>query len=518
MSKRRAHKAGKEHAKRTRKSAPVQHSGEVTSIRAPLSSASRLSKTRDTQALPQNNSSSGKRQFGTRAKSESKPERRIVQIELKIPLRHLGARAKSPSPFRFTTADGQHIPDLHELLIRHASDAAHPGFRLRHPGQRRRRSQAEKDDLSRFVRLHFPPEADIQAIVGELRQLPEVKRADEDTGIRPAALQLDPMVGTSDQWRVIDPVTNDGFQWYIYRCNADQAWAAHNVSGQNVVIADIDAGFFLGHQDLTNVDPDHVFNAVDGTNDVTAGNHTDHGTGVLGIAGAAMNGVGIAGFAFNASLWPIQTDAGNNPPLSFNPVAHAIDWVTGEDSGGKRVVINIVVQTGKKGGNIEQDGAVNLAIRNAIAKGLVVCVAAGDGDLDAGLQDDQATPITPATGSILVAATDYDDNGNPRATGDNGEASNWGTAVTVCAPGDFDRDPTCSDSGPAMYTNTLGGTSGAAPKVAGTIALMLEANPRLTHDQVKEILVRTGSPLDPNTNRPIGAFLNTNAAVEAASA
>jgi len=69
-----------------------------------------------------------------------------------------------------------------------------------------------------------------------------------------------------------------------------------------------------------------------------------------------------------------------------------------------------------------------------------------------------------------------------------------------------------------MYTNTLGGTSGAAPKVAGTIALMLEANPRLTHDQVKEILVRTGSPLDPNTNRPIGVFLNTNAAVEAASA
>jgi subtilisin family serine protease len=517
MSKRRALKAGKKQEKRIRKSVPAQPLDEVASIRAPLSSASKLPKTRGAQALPRNNSSSGKRPFETREKSESQPERRIVQIELKTPLRHLGVRAKSPSPFRFTTGEGRHIPGLHELLIRHGLDAAHPSFRLRHPGQRRSRSQAEKDDLSRFVRLHFPPEADIQAILGELRQFPEVERADEDMGIRPAALQVDPMVGTSDQWRVIDPVTNNGFQWYIYRCGADRAWAVHNVSGQNVVIADIDAGFFLGHQDLTNVDPDHVFNAFDGTTDVTAGNHKDHGTGVLGIAGAAMNGVGIAGFAFNASLWPIQTDAGNNPPLPFNPVAHAIDWVTGEDSGGKRVVINIVVQTGDKGGNIEQDGAVNLAIRNAIAKGLVVCVAAGDGDLDAGLHDDQVTPIAPATGSILVGATDYDDNGNPRATGDNGEASNWGPAVTVCAPGDIDRDPTCS-AGPDTYTNTLGGTSGAAPKVAGTIALMLEANPDLTHDEVKEILVKKGSPPDPNTNRPIGVFLNTNAAVEAALA
>jgi subtilisin family serine protease len=460
----------------------------------------------------------GKRPPGQAKARQTPREPRIIQIELKAPLLPIGVRSKSPSPFRFKTADGQHIPGLHELLNRHALGAAHPSFRLRHPGQRRRRSQVEKDDLSRFVRLHFPPEADIQAILGELRLLPEVARASEDKGIRPAALQLDPMVGTSDQWRVIDPVTNDGFQWYIYRCGANAAWT-HNVSGQNVIIADIDAGFYLGHQDLAaNVDANHTYNAVDGTKDVTAGQNTAHGTGVLGIAGAAMNGVGIAGFAFNASLWPIQTDAGNNPPLFQNPVANAIDWVTGENLGGSRVIINIVVQTGVKGGNIEQDGAVNQAIRNAIGKGLVVCVAAGDGDLDAGLEDDQVTPITPATDSILVGATGYDNILNPRATGPNGEASNWGVAVTVSAPGDFDRDPTCSDAGPNMYTNTLGGTSGATPKVAGTIALMLEANPSLTHDEVKAILVRTGLPLPVQDNRPIGVFLNTNAAVAAALA
>jgi hypothetical protein len=35
---------------------------------------------------------------------------------------------------------------------------------------------------------------------------------------------LDPMVGTSDQWEVVDPVSGDGFQWYLYRRGARQAW------------------------------------------------------------------------------------------------------------------------------------------------------------------------------------------------------------------------------------------------------------------------------------------------------
>jgi subtilisin family serine protease len=396
------------------------------------------------------------------------------------------------------------------VLNRHRLSRAHASFRLRHPGQRRRRSQSEKDHLTRFVDLHFPVDADVDTILRELRALPEVQRATTMSGYIPAAFPTDPLVGASDQVGS-DPVTAIEFQWYLFRCKVDRAWA--RVTGRGVVVADVDAGFFPQHQDLlANIEMNHAYNSFDGTSDVTAGGQTDHGTGVLGLVGAASNNMGIAGIAFDARLWPIQTDAGKSPQKTGDPLANAIDWVVGENSIGRRVVINIESQT-RMMGNCEQGPAVNAAIRQAISKGFVVCVAAGNGDRDAGIADD-GSPI-PTTGSILVGATAYDPAANPRAAG-GGQASNWGSRIVVSAPGDVNHDVTCTASVDG-YRNDFGGTSSAAAKVAGVIALMLDANPRLTHDQVKQILINTGSPL-PADKKNIGVFLDAEQAVAAAFA
>jgi subtilisin family serine protease len=444
--------------------------------------------------------------------SSAKP--RIVQVELKKALRRMGARASSRSPFRFTDTSGRQSPRLHAVLNRHALDEAQASFRLRHPGQPRRRLQAEKDNLSRFVDLHFPGNSDIQAILRELRALPQVEQAAEVPEIVTSAFPTDPLVGTSDQ-PTNNPILMRDCQWYIFRCGINRAWAS--VSGNGVVIADVDGGFFLDHQDLApNVERNHTHNAVDGSNDVTAGPKQDHGTAVLGLAAAASNALGIAGVAFSAKLWPVQYTAGNGAPLGGLPLVNAIDWVTGEDSGGRRVVINVEAQSNPRHGNIEQIPAVGEAIRQAIAKGFVVCVAAGNGDVDAGLADDGVTAIEP-TGSILVGATAFDPANpaaNPRATAPGGQSSNWGARIVVSAPGDIAHDVTCGDGSKTDYINAFGGTSGAVAKVAGAVALMLEANPALTPGQVGSILVQTGSPL--NTDKPIGVFLNAAAAVTAA--
>ena len=64
-----------------------------------------------------------------------------------------------------------------------------------------------------------------------------------------------------------------------------------------------------------------------------------------------------------------------------------------------------------------------------------------------------------------------------------------------------------------FYT-TANGTSFSAPQVAGTIALMLEANPSLTPAQVKDILQRTATPLPPYAGFEVGTgMLNVHAAV-----
>ena len=61
------------------------------------------------------------------------------------------------------------------------------------------------------------------------------------------------------------------------------------------------------------------------------------------------------------------------------------------------------------------------------------------------------------------------------------------------------------------------GTSFAAPHVAGTIALMLEANPSLTVDQIKKILQETATPMLGYSTYEVGAgYLNTYAAVRKA--
>ena len=66
-----------------------------------------------------------------------------------------------------------------------------------------------------------------------------------------------------------------------------------------------------------------------------------------------------------------------------------------------------------------------------------------------------------------------------------------------------------------LLNYTVGsGTSFSAPQVAGTIALMLDANPSLTPYQIKDILMRTATPMPPYYRYEVGAgMLNAHAAV-----
>ena len=461
---------------------------------------------------PSNSPSFGPDEIPSSTPSAKTWEPGVVEVEFQQVVRPSAAATRSGAPPEIQSAAGTRLRSLNQILKKNKLERAEPSFQTSMEEADRAQAAArirgiDAPNLGNFITFHFPKDADTEKIAEELNQLSEVVRAlPVPTALPPATPLDEPLVGTSGQV-VVDPATGLDNQWYIFRCRADKAWS--KASGNGVVVVDIDWGYLTTHQDLaSSLDLGHAYNSYDGGTNISHGTSIGHGTAVMGIAGGSDNSLGMAGFAHGATLWPVQANSGPGSPLGGNAWARAIDWVRTSDSGGKRKVIILEVQTGSYG-NYEMLPSVNAAIKTAIASGVVVCVAAGNGNRDAGL-DDMSNPI-PATGSILVGATAYHPTDNKRAG-----FSNYGSRITVAAPGDSSHDLTCSSTGVDIYRNGFGGTSGATPKVAGTVALMLEANPSLTHEEIRTILNSTGSPIVAEVPaKPVGTFLNAEAAVNA---
>ncbi|MFL6228459.1 MAG: S8 family serine peptidase [Pyrinomonadaceae bacterium] len=168
---------------------------------------------------------------------------------------------------------------------------------------------------------------------------------------------------------------------------------------------------------------------------------------------------------------------------------------------------------------------VNVATKMLFDRGVNVVFSAGN--TGPGLHT--LNPYASAPWVVSVGATD----GNKLAAySSRGDFANPNVHPTLVAPGvkvvslrssgvsqtgveglGFNNDASLPPTLLPYYT-TATGTSFSAPQVAGAIALMLEANPRLTPSQVKDILQRTATPLAPYYPHEVGAgMLNAYAAV-----
>jgi subtilisin family serine protease len=406
-------------------------------------------------------------------------------------------------------------PALKHVLGNHHLLSWKPSFPLRYPWSLERSNEEAlaayiKAGRDKFVTFRFPLDEDVLGIANELRALPELQQAVAIPEIGPPAGPLtEPYTGTSDQ--VVNPcyqcLTN---QWYLFRCDVPQAWSQH-ASGKGVVIADIDWGFNINHEDLRfrtdetvnrNMFPDSGNSSV-----VSNGNLRHHGNGVLGLAGAAVNDKGMAGIAFEATLWAIQ--AGTETRLDYCLWAAAINYVGSIPTTSRKVII-LEIQT-QGCSNIEMIPTIRKEIIDAIGNNIVVCVPAGNGNLsgDAGLGDD-GLPIE-TTGSILVGATGFASMINPVSN------SNSGNRVVVYAPGDRIHDLTCGAL-EYEYEENFGGTSGATPKVAAVVALMLEKNDKLRPCEIREILKHSEKPVVDSQMNQIGVLLDAGRSVAEAIA
>jgi serine protease AprX len=330
-----------------------------------------------------------------------------------------------------------------------------------------------------------------------------------------------------------DPYLN---QTGLNRVPTDRDLQTHNqgmpVSGRNVTVAVLDTGVNSQHGDLAG----RVVQNVRLADTQSAGigfvypapienlPNTDpasgHGTFVAGViaASGAASGGKYNGVAPGARILGLSAGDAN---LTF--VLSGFDYLLERGANYNVRVVNCSFSADTV---FDINDPVNVATKMLAEKGVNVVFSAGN----TGAGNATLNPYAAAPWVVSVGATG--DKGRIANFSSRGVFGNSQFSPSLVAPGVnvvslrgstsqtgvmgvvAGADSSRLNPGEVPFYTTASGTSFSAPQVAGTIALMLEANPSLNAAQVKDILQRTATPLPPYFRHEVGAgMLNVHAAV-----
>lgn len=264
-------------------------------------------------------------------------------------------------------------------------------------------------------------------------------------------------------------------QYYIKSLNVPAAWKKVTNSNE-VVVAIIDDGVHINHPDLGGkiwVMPNAVYGAskiIDFVGDKIGSNLPtgEHGTMIAGIIWANINnGEWIAGIAKNVKFMPLRVfgfDDNASDESIIRAMNYAIDnWAN---------IINLSLQGSQFANYSDKYDGV---IKRAYEKGIVVVIAAGNGDVLSKSQigiDLTVNPVSPVcnnngntTYSIGVAAHTKDGYRTPW--------TNYNWCIAFFTPGVWIVSTSIPLFGWEYGTNynTANGTSFSAPMITGIIAL-----------------------------------------------
>jgi subtilisin family serine protease len=193
----------------------------------------------------------------------------------------------------------------------------------------------------------------------------------------------------------------------------------------------------------------------------------DHGTMVASLVGGSKFGVAKGVHIVSVAVM------GSSGHGRLTDIAAGIQWVVDNHQGPSVINISISERVSALGG---LEALTEQAIQNALNAGItVVGIAGNNGGIDASL-------VSPGrvSGIITVGATDEND--------ERASFSNVGASVDLFAPG-VNITGAGASGDTAEVTSTVGGTSLAAPIVAGIAARYLQAHPSASPSEVSSAIV-----------------------------
>ncbi|TFB18932.1 peptidase S8 [Filobacillus milosensis] len=264
---------------------------------------------------------------------------------------------------------------------------------------------------------------------------------------------------------------------------------------------------------------------------VNTDTNSGHGTHVAGTVGGtgAHSGGKYAGVAPGADL----VGYGSGAALFILDAIGGFDYAVTHQS---EFNIRVITNSWGSSGDFDPLNPVNVASKKAYERGITVLFAAGND----GPGENTHNPYAKAPWVISVGAgekdgtlADFSSRGTKGVGGTfemDGQTWTWKDEPTVVAPGvdiisakttsplavlSAETDAEMIETAYLPYYTVMSGTSMATPHVAGITALMLEADPTLTPDEIKEILKQTATNMSGHESWEVGSgYVNAYAALD----
>jgi subtilisin family serine protease len=299
-----------------------------------------------------------------------------------------------------------------------------------------------------------------------------------DSGVTSFPLHSEPLA--YEQWPLLPDNTFYNQEGIAADAHVHAEKTLSKYSGKGVKVAVIDAALNAQHVELKGrvvaIEDAHSNGPYQGCDFAS---ECDHGMAVTGIIASGINQQGLRGIAPESEIVFIH--------LALDGFVYDSDFINAFDIALKHDVDIVVCSWGT--GDVSEIVAAKieqLATQGRDGKGINIIFSAANNSAEMGNDESMLESV------IGVGSSD---ESNQRSY-----YSSYGNGLDLVAPGGDLLGITTLHYRDQQYRSAIdsdafNGTSASAPMVAGLVALMLQANPELTRQQVRSLLIRSADKI-----------------------